>query len=159
MFFEIFNININSSDLYERLCFIVVTQNWEAFGTHYWIKQCIQMTLGSCANSHSAIQYSDISSQRFKLPNFLYTSLSNKNSPQCDTRNNNNNISNKIMMNLETDLDNKNILGISLDKPLANTMNNKKYENESEFSLEFANKKVMNILQSNAQFFFVFDNT
>ncbi len=43
-FFEIFNQNLNNADLYERLCYIIVSQNWEAFGTHYWIKQCIQMT-------------------------------------------------------------------------------------------------------------------
>lgn len=154
MFFEIFNINFNSSDLYDRLCFIVVTQNWEAFGSHYWIKQCIQMTLGSCANSNSTIQYSDISSQRFKLPSFLYASPSNKksrqDSPQCEAQSSDK-TSNNIMMNLETNLKNENILGISLDKPLVNIMDKKQSENESELSLEFANKKAMNILQSNSQ--------
>lgn len=51
-FYDLFNRNFQSNDLYERLCFIIVTQNWELFGTYYWIKQCIQLTLGSCYNSN-----------------------------------------------------------------------------------------------------------
>jgi transformation/transcription domain-associated protein len=50
-FFELFDKNFNSNELYERLCYIIVTQNWECFGAHYWIKQCIQMTLSSCESS------------------------------------------------------------------------------------------------------------
>ena len=50
VFYDLFNRNIMTNDLYERLCFIIVTQNWELFGTYYWIRQCIQLTLGSCYN-------------------------------------------------------------------------------------------------------------
>ncbi len=74
MFFEIFNTNFNSTDLYERLCYIIVTQNWESFGTHYWIKQCIQMTLGACATADMSIQFSDITASRFKFPRFFSAS-------------------------------------------------------------------------------------
>ncbi|RNA03194.1 Transformation transcription domain-associated [Brachionus plicatilis] len=50
LFYDLFDRNFQSNDLYERLCFVLVTQNWELFGTYYWIKQCIQLTLGSCYN-------------------------------------------------------------------------------------------------------------
>ena len=71
MFFEIFNANFNCNDLYERLCYIVVTQNWESFGAHYWIKQCIQMTLGSCAKADANVVYSDVSASRFHFNSLL----------------------------------------------------------------------------------------
>lgn len=51
-FYDLFNKNFQSNDLYDRLCFIIVTQNWELFGNYYWIKQCIQLTFGSCFNSN-----------------------------------------------------------------------------------------------------------
>lgn len=58
-FFDICNTSLATTDLYERLCFIIVSQNWEPFGVHYWIKQCIQLTLGSCTRSDTKIILSD----------------------------------------------------------------------------------------------------
>jgi hypothetical protein len=31
-FFDLFNSNLNTTDLFDRLCFIIVSQNWEPFG-------------------------------------------------------------------------------------------------------------------------------
>ncbi|CAF0709284.1 unnamed protein product [Brachionus calyciflorus] len=50
IFYDLFNKNFQSNDLFERLCFVIITQNWELFGSYYWIRQCIQLTLGSCYN-------------------------------------------------------------------------------------------------------------
>jgi hypothetical protein len=61
-FFELFNRSFATYDLYERLCYIIVTQNWELFGAHFWIKQCIQLTLGSCANAIDPIRLADLTS-------------------------------------------------------------------------------------------------
>lgn len=33
--------------LHERLLFIVCSQNWETIGPHFWIKQCIELVLGT----------------------------------------------------------------------------------------------------------------
>ena len=70
-FFDLFNSNLNTTDLFERLCFIIVSQNWEPFGAHYWIKQCIQMTLGSCARANTNITYSDA------FANFRFMNIQN----------------------------------------------------------------------------------
>ena len=73
LFFQIFNANFASVDLYERLCYIIITQNWEAFGAHYWIKQCIQMTLGACAHADTRIEYSDAAvAARFRFDPLLH---------------------------------------------------------------------------------------
>ena len=73
LFFHIFNANFASVDLYDRLCFIIITQNWEAFGAHYWIKQCIQMTLGACAHADTRIEYSDAQvAARFRFDPLLH---------------------------------------------------------------------------------------
>jgi transformation/transcription domain-associated protein len=74
LFFDLFNSNFSCVDLYERLCYILVTQNWEPFGTHYWIKQCIQMTLGACARSEMMIRFSDLAANRFHFPSLLNAS-------------------------------------------------------------------------------------
>lgn len=41
-FFEIFD-NSMKRKLYDRLLYLVCSQNWEAIGPHYWIKQCIEL--------------------------------------------------------------------------------------------------------------------
>lgn len=60
-FIDLFNRSFASYDLYDRICYLVVTQNWELFGAHFWIKQCIQLTLGSCATANEPIRFSDLS--------------------------------------------------------------------------------------------------
>ncbi|XP_070565955.1 transformation/transcription domain-associated protein-like isoform X2 [Ptychodera flava] len=41
-FFEVFD-NSMRKRLYERLLYITCSQNWEAMGTHFWVKQCIEL--------------------------------------------------------------------------------------------------------------------
>ncbi|XP_065834052.1 transformation/transcription domain-associated protein-like isoform X2 [Oscarella lobularis] len=43
-FFEIFNTSIKRK-LYDRLLYVVCSQNWEFMGNHFWIKQCIELLL------------------------------------------------------------------------------------------------------------------
>ena len=85
-FFDLFNLNLNTTDLFDRLCFIIVSQNWEPFGIHYWIKQCIQLTLGSCARANTNISYSDAFAN-FKFMNILNsTRLFKQEMPQTATK-------------------------------------------------------------------------
>ena len=43
-FMEIFSKSIRKR-LYDRLMYIMATQNWEHMGNHYWIKQCLELLL------------------------------------------------------------------------------------------------------------------
>jgi len=43
-FMEIFSKSIRKR-LYDRLMYIIATQNWEHMGNHYWIKQCLELLL------------------------------------------------------------------------------------------------------------------
>lgn len=45
-FFEVFDTSMKKR-LHDRLLYIVVSQNWEAMGPHYWIKQCIELLLST----------------------------------------------------------------------------------------------------------------
>lgn len=47
--------------LHDRLLYIVCSQNWEAIGQHYWIKQCIELLLVT-ASADSSIQMAHESS-------------------------------------------------------------------------------------------------
>lgn len=47
--------------LHDRLLYIVCSQNWEAIGSHYWIKQCIELLLVT-AIGHTPIKMSHESS-------------------------------------------------------------------------------------------------
>lgn len=42
-FFEVFDASIKRR-VYERLLYICCSQNWEAMGSHFWIKQCIEVS-------------------------------------------------------------------------------------------------------------------
>ncbi|CAK8696388.1 unnamed protein product [Clavelina lepadiformis] len=46
-FFEVFDKSVGRS-VYNRLLYITCSQNWEAMGTHYWIKQCIELLFSAC---------------------------------------------------------------------------------------------------------------
>ncbi|XP_071454988.1 transformation/transcription domain-associated protein [Hetaerina americana] len=46
-FFEVFD-NSMRRRLYDRLLYIVCSQNWESMGAHFWIKQCIELVLVTC---------------------------------------------------------------------------------------------------------------
>lgn len=41
-FFEVFD-NSMKRRVYERLLYVTCSQNWEAMGSHFWIKQCIEV--------------------------------------------------------------------------------------------------------------------
>jgi transformation/transcription domain-associated protein len=53
-FFEVFDGSMRKR-LHERILYIVCSQNWEAMGPHYWIKQCIELLLCTASTS-TAIQ-------------------------------------------------------------------------------------------------------
>ncbi|XP_077594918.1 transformation/transcription domain-associated protein isoform X1 [Stigmatopora nigra] len=46
-FFEVFDGSMKRR-VYERLLYICCSQNWEAKGSHFWIKQCIELLLAVC---------------------------------------------------------------------------------------------------------------
>ncbi|XP_051523333.1 transformation/transcription domain-associated protein isoform X1 [Myxocyprinus asiaticus] len=46
-FFEVFDASMKRR-VYERLLYICCSQNWEAMGIHFWIKQCIELLLAVC---------------------------------------------------------------------------------------------------------------
>ena len=52
-FFEVFDSSIRKR-LYERLIYIICSQNWENIGPNFWIKQAIQLILNT-ANSSNAL--------------------------------------------------------------------------------------------------------
>lgn len=41
-FFEVFDASMKRR-VYERLLYICCSQNWEAMGSHFWVKQCIEV--------------------------------------------------------------------------------------------------------------------
>lgn len=41
-FFEVFDASMKRR-VYERLLYTCCSQNWEAMGSHFWIKQCIEV--------------------------------------------------------------------------------------------------------------------
>ncbi|XP_065177696.1 transformation/transcription domain-associated protein-like isoform X2 [Sycon ciliatum] len=62
-FFELFNQTIPSR-LYERLFYILCTQDWSAMGSHFWIKQCVELVLSTAHKDKFAVLVSDA----LKLP-------------------------------------------------------------------------------------------
>ncbi|TRZ04491.1 hypothetical protein DNTS_027557 [Danionella cerebrum] len=46
-FFEVFDASMKRR-VYERLLYICCSQNWEAMGSHFWIKQCTELLLAVC---------------------------------------------------------------------------------------------------------------
>uniref|UniRef100_A0AAY5KGU4 Transformation/transcription domain-associated protein n=1 Tax=Esox lucius TaxID=8010 RepID=A0AAY5KGU4_ESOLU len=49
-FFEVFDLSMKRR-VYERLLYICCSQNWEAMGSHFWIKQCIELLLAVCEHN------------------------------------------------------------------------------------------------------------
>ncbi|XP_065334181.1 transformation/transcription domain-associated protein isoform X2 [Cloeon dipterum] len=43
-FFEVFDASVKKR-LYDRMLYIITSQNWESMGPHYWIKQCVELLL------------------------------------------------------------------------------------------------------------------
>eukprot|EP00079_Xenopus_tropicalis_P039067 XP_017952838.1 PREDICTED: transformation/transcription domain-associated protein isoform X2 [Xenopus tropicalis] len=46
-FIEVFDTSMKRR-VYDRLLYITCSQNWEAMGNHFWIKQCIELLLAVC---------------------------------------------------------------------------------------------------------------
>uniref|UniRef100_A0A1Y1MXI9 FAT domain-containing protein n=3 Tax=Photinus pyralis TaxID=7054 RepID=A0A1Y1MXI9_PHOPY len=55
-FFKVFDSSMRRR-LHDRLLYIICSQNWDAIGSHYWIKQCIELLLAT-ASTESRIQMS-----------------------------------------------------------------------------------------------------
>lgn len=53
-FFEVFDGSIRKR-LYDRLIYIICSQNWENIGPHFWIKQAIQLILNTANTSNALI--------------------------------------------------------------------------------------------------------
>jgi transformation/transcription domain-associated protein len=49
-FFEVFDASMKRR-LHDRLMYITCSQNWEAMGPHYWIKQCIELLVVTASPS------------------------------------------------------------------------------------------------------------
>ncbi|KAM4631836.1 transformation/transcription domain-associated protein isoform 1-T1 [Discoglossus pictus] len=49
-FFEVFDMSMKRR-VYDRLLYITCSQNWEAMGNHFWVKQCIELLLSVCERS------------------------------------------------------------------------------------------------------------
>eukprot|EP00118_Oscarella_pearsei_P018052 m.182608 g.182608 ORF g.182608 m.182608 type:complete len:3843 (+) comp39295_c0_seq28:119-11647(+) len=62
-FFDIFHANIKRK-LYDRILYIVCSQNWEFMGNHFWIKQCIELLLALASRDRLI----EPSSESMRLP-------------------------------------------------------------------------------------------
>ncbi len=49
-FFALFNSTMRKR-LHERLLYILCSQNWEAFGPHFWLKQCEELLFAAVADT------------------------------------------------------------------------------------------------------------
>lgn len=52
-FFEVFDASMKRR-LHDRLMYITCSQNWEAMGPHYWIKQCIELLVVTASSSKTS---------------------------------------------------------------------------------------------------------
>lgn len=59
-FFKIFDTSMRRK-LHDRLLYITSSQNWDAIGPHYWIKQCIEILIAT-VSTETRIQMSHDSS-------------------------------------------------------------------------------------------------
>lgn len=51
-FVEVFNSSIQRR-VFDRLLYITCSQNWEAMGNHFWVKQCIELIMAVAVNGHT----------------------------------------------------------------------------------------------------------
>lgn len=68
-FVKLFNSIFSTMDnnVQNRLLYIISSKNWDAIGTHYFIKQCIELIFLTCPNDLEM----QISNNKHKLPNLL----------------------------------------------------------------------------------------
>ncbi|XP_050675423.1 transcription-associated protein 1 [Leptidea sinapis] len=63
-FFEVFDGSVRRR-LYDRLLYVVCSQNWEHIGQHFWIKQCLELLLVTCVSTTQI----RLSNPKYLLPN------------------------------------------------------------------------------------------
>ena len=59
-FFDVFDSSMRKR-LYDRLLYIVCSQNWESMGPHYWIKQCLELVMSTASASTPVTNCSPVS--------------------------------------------------------------------------------------------------
>ena len=59
-FFEVFDTSMRKR-LYDRLLYIVCSQNWESMGPHFWIKQCLELVMSTASAATPVTNCSPIS--------------------------------------------------------------------------------------------------
>ena len=59
-FFEVFDSSMRKR-LYDRLLYIICSQNWESMGPHYWIKQCLELVMSTASASTPVTNCSPVS--------------------------------------------------------------------------------------------------
>ncbi|XP_049868860.1 transcription-associated protein 1 isoform X2 [Pectinophora gossypiella] len=62
-FFEVYDTSVRRR-IFDRLLYIICSQNWEHIGQHFWIKQCLELLLVCCV-SNSQIR---LSNTKYLLP-------------------------------------------------------------------------------------------
>jgi hypothetical protein len=157
MFFELFNSSFGCVDLYERLSYVIVTQNWEQFGQHYWIKQCVQMTLGACVKLEGTLSLSDSpATARLHFPdllNVMSTSFITTPEPavtnasgtgESSSLESGMGTSEPIVMGLDASFSGENLWQDASEKGLKALVNLDRSTEATDF-LKFVNKKYMNV--------------
>ncbi|XP_022821038.1 transformation/transcription domain-associated protein isoform X3 [Spodoptera litura] len=65
-FFEVYDQSVRRR-IFDRLLYIICSQNWEHIGQHFWIKQCLELLLVTCVPSTQI---------RLSNPKYLLPSIS-----------------------------------------------------------------------------------
>ncbi|CAH0749160.1 unnamed protein product [Diatraea saccharalis] len=63
-FFEVYDQSVRRR-IFDRLLYIICSQNWEHIGQHFWIKQCLELLLVTCVASTQI----RLSNSKYLLPN------------------------------------------------------------------------------------------
>ncbi|XP_045469394.1 transcription-associated protein 1 isoform X2 [Harmonia axyridis] len=106
-FFKVFDESMKRR-LYDRLLYIVCSQNWDAIGPHYWIKQCIELLMVTVA-ADTQIQMSHESSILPNITSAIYSANAQKKEEFIRTQPDNLNLGTMMEINeeiLEVDLNN-----------------------------------------------------
>ncbi|XP_047506869.1 transcription-associated protein 1 isoform X1 [Pieris napi] len=63
-FFEVYDASVKKK-LFDRILYIICSQNWEHIGQHFWIKQCLELLLVTCVSTTQI----RLSNTKYLLPN------------------------------------------------------------------------------------------
>ncbi|KAL3270789.1 hypothetical protein HHI36_021313 [Cryptolaemus montrouzieri] len=117
-FFKVFDESMKRR-LFDRLLYIVCSQNWEAIGPHYWIKQCIELLLVTVVPD-TQIQMSHESSILPSITSAIYSADAQKKEEFVRTQQDNLNFGTMLEIKeeiLEVDLNNVESTQVE-DKPI-----------------------------------------